>query len=241
MSKSELSVQAAFQILTIRQIKKHLINSQHYTLKDYTTHLKLRLCGFESNTLVYQYKNTIPTTNLNENSIIIKNKDNTYNSDTTWTNTFDSLEKAINLAQNNATIYLNNIELFSNKQLTINKNITIIGNNAIINGFENANLFNINSNVKLINITFKNASDYMLNINSNSVIENCTFTNTTGKLINNNANLKVINTKFENINTIEKAAELEEKTNAHTLIYNQKDMESNFFVQKKEYQKWRII
>lgn len=197
----------------------------NYTLKDYTTHLKLRLCGFESNTLVYQYKNTIPTTNLNENSIIIKNKDNTYNSDTTWTNTFDSLEKAINLAQNNATIYLNNIELFSNKQLTINKNITIIGNNAIINGFENANLFNINSNVKLINITFKNASDYMLNINSNSVIENCTFTNTTGKLINNNANLKVINTKFENINTIEKAAELEEKTNAHTLIYNQKDME----------------
>ncbi len=197
----------------------------NYKLKDYTTHLKLRLCGFESNTLVYQYKNTIPTTNLNENSIIIKNKNNTYNSDTTWTNTIDSLEKAINLAQNNATIYLNNIELFSNKHLTINKNITIIGNNAIINGFENANLFNINSNVKLINITFKNASDYMLNINSNSVIENCTFTNTTGKLINNNANLKVINTKFENINTIEKAAELEEKTNAHTLIYNQKDME----------------
>ena len=197
----------------------------NYKLKDYTTHLKLRLCGFESNTLVYQYKNTIPTTNLNENSIIIKNKNNTYNSDTTWTNTIDSLEKAINLAQNNATIYLNNIELFSNKQLTINKNITIIGNNAIINGFENANLFNINSNVKLINITFKNASDYMLNINSDSVIENCTFTNTTGKLINNNANLKVINTKFENINTIEKAAELEEKTNAHTLIYNQKDME----------------
>ena len=82
----------------------------NYKLKDYTTHLKLRLCGFESNTLVYQYKNTIPTTNLNENSIIIKNKNNTYNSDTTWTNTIDSLEKAINLAQNNATINLNNIE-----------------------------------------------------------------------------------------------------------------------------------
>ena len=192
-----------------------------YKLKNYDTELKLRLCGFESNTLVFKYIDTIKKFNLNENSIIISNKNENYTSNSSWFNTIDSLENAITLAEDNSTIYLNNIELFSNKEFNINKNLTIIGNNAIINGFKINNMITVNSNVKFINITFKNASNYILNINNDSIIENCTFSDTNIKVINNTASLKIIDSKFENINSV---TETNDKTTL-TVIYNQNTLE----------------
>ena len=192
-----------------------------YKLKNYDADLKLRLCGFESNSLVFKYLDAIPKSNLNENSIIISNKNEIYRSNSSWFNTIDSLEKAINLAEDNSTIYINNIELYSNKELTIDKNLTIIGNNAVINRFKINNIFTVNSNVKFINLTFKNAWDYILNINDECIVENCTFSDTNTKVINNTASLKIIDSKFENINSL---TEINDET-ALTLIYNQNTLE----------------
>lgn len=104
--------------------------------------------------------------------------------------------------------------------------MTIIGNNTVINALETPEIFEISSNVKLINITFKNASDYLLNIkNANCTLENCFFRQTNGKVINNTGNLKIINSIFKDINGIETLNKMNSNLNTMTLIYNQNNVE----------------
>ena len=197
----------------------------NYKLKEGTNELYVRFCGFLSNTLVFK-KNTEPALiNLNQNSIKIINKNSEYYSDSSWLNNEKSLKKALELVEDNGTVYLNNLEFFTNSKISIDKNITIIGNNTIINALEIPEMFEISSNVKLINITFKNASDYILKNNGNCTLENCIFTQTNGKTINNTGNLKIIDSIFKDINGVKSFNQMNTTLNTMTLIYNQNNIE----------------
>ncbi|WP_157064624.1 Ig-like domain repeat protein [Methanobrevibacter millerae] len=197
-----------------------------YKLKDDTTELRLILCSFSSNTLVFHGLTKIPLTNLNENSIRILNNNKVHTSNSSWLNNVESLNKALELVEENGTIILNNTDFYINSKININKNISIIGNNVTINALENPEIFEIISDVKLTNITFKNASDYMLNIkNVNCILENCIFTQTNGKIINNTGNLKIINSSFKDIDGIKTFNKMKVNNNTYTLIYNQNTIE----------------
>ncbi|MBQ6218144.1 MAG: Ig-like domain repeat protein, partial [Methanobrevibacter sp.] len=197
-----------------------------YKLQDNTTELRLILCSFSSNTLVFHGLTKIPITNLNENSIRILNNNKIYTSNSSWLNNAESLNKALELVEENGTIILNNTNFYINSKINITKNISIIGNNVTIDALENSEIFEIASNVKLTNITFKNASDYMLNIkNVNCILENCIFTQTNGKIINNTGNLKIINSTFKDIDGIKTFNKMNMNDNTFTLIYNQNTIE----------------
>ncbi|WP_295611989.1 Ig-like domain-containing protein [uncultured Methanobrevibacter sp.] len=197
-----------------------------YKLTDNTTELRLILCSFSSNTLVFHGLTKKSLTNLNENSIKIINNNKQYSSNSSWLNDEKSLNKALELVEENGTIYLNNIDFYINSKININKNISIIGNNVIIDALENPEIFEITSNAKLTNITFKNTSDYILNIkNVNCTLENCIFTQTNGKIINNRGNLKIINSKFNDIDGIKTFNKMKMNNNTYTLIYNQNTIE----------------
>ncbi|WP_223166073.1 Ig-like domain repeat protein [Methanobrevibacter millerae] len=197
-----------------------------YKLKDYTADLRLRLCSFSSNVLVFHGSKKPQLTNLNENSIRIINNNKEYTSNSSWLNNEESLKKALELVEDNGIIYLNNMEFYINSKISINKNISIIGNNVTINALETPEIFEIVSNAKLSNINFKNASDYMLNIkNADCTLENCIFTQTNAKIINNAGNLKIINSTFKDIDGIKTFNEMKINHNTFTLINNQNTIE----------------
>lgn len=203
----------------------------NYTLKNYDTELKVKLCSLDSNTLIFHKTPLNSLIELDDNSIIILNENGeiiTPNS--SWTNSIDSLENAIKLVENNGIIYLNDLTIYSNnkikKEIEITKNITIIGENTKINGLDNDYLFNIKSNVTFKNIIFENTFDYIINVENECILDNCTFKDTNGKAINNNGKLKIINSKLGEIKkfqTLSKWNTLE--NNITALIYNQNELE----------------
>ena len=184
----------------------------------------------DSNTLVFQKNPFVSQNKLNNDSIIIINENGEIiTSNSGWTNSFDFLESAIKITENNGTIYLNDINIYSNKKykngIDITKNITIVGNNVRINGFDNDNLFNIKSNVTFKNIIFENTFDYLINVENTCIFDNCTFTNTYEKVINNNGKVKIINSKFSDINAIYKLSKITGIDNIACIINNQNELE----------------
>ena len=172
---------------------------------NYTVHsnsyLTTSLFGEYSNTLKFENIEKIILTNLNITQI---NIDSTYNSNETWTNSIRSLQKALELAKNNGTINLNNIQLIQDitQTITINKNITITGNNAkfILQKTQTLLEINSNSHVTLINLTFIGNNNYIISNKGNLKLINCTFKDNSLGLINNTAELEIINCKIEDIN-----------------------------------------
>jgi len=138
----------------------------------YTVHpnsyLTTSIFGVYSNTIHFEnIKNTI-ITNLNNTQI---NIDNIY-SNKTWNNSINSLQKAIELAKNNGTINLNNIQLIhdTTETIFINKDITIVGNNASFLLQKTQTLLEItpNTNVTLINLTFNGNNNYIISNKGNN-------------------------------------------------------------------------
>ena len=202
----------------------------NYTIKNYDTQLKIRLCSLDSNTLVFHKNPYVPQNKLNNNSIIIINKnDEIITSNSNWTNSFNSLENAIKLAENNSIIYLNDLNIYSNEKykngIEISKDITIIGKNVQINCLSNNNLFNITSNVTFKNIIFENTLDYTINVENECVFDNCTFTNTNEKAIKNYGKVKILNSRFININELYKLSKMTSVDNVTAIIYNQNELE----------------
>ncbi|SEK42228.1 Ig-like domain (group 3) [Methanobrevibacter gottschalkii] len=197
-----------------------------YTIKD-RTELKAVILQIESNTLSFEEIKKINLTNLNNNNIIVNN---TYFSNENWTNQIKYLKKAINDAPTNSIIYLNNMEILNDEDITItiDKNITIIANNTIINGLDHGTIFTINSQatLTLINLTFTNIStNYIMQNNGNLKIVNNNFNNNIGRLISNNGNLTIEDSIIENttkyyalfLNNIKTTSE-------NGLIYNKKTL-----------------
>ena len=142
---------------------------------------------------------TTQLTNLTSNSININNR---IHSNSSWTNSIKSIQKAIELAQNGDTIFLSNINILSSnlkETVSINKNITIIGNNATFNGLEQESIFKIASNahVTLINLTFTNTTNCVIDNGGNLNIINTTFKTIIGKAITNTKTLEITNTTIE--------------------------------------------
>lgn len=169
----------------------------------YKTGLKVFVFGVYSNVLSFDKLQTTQLTNLTSNSININNR---IHSNSSWTNSIKSIQKAIELAQNGDTIYLSNINILSNlkETVSINKNITIIGNNATFNGLEQESIFKIASNahVTLINLTFTNTTNCVIDNSGNLNIINTTFKTIIGKAITNTKTLKITNTIIEDIDPI---------------------------------------
>ena len=169
----------------------------------YKTGLTVFVFGVYSNVLSFDKLQTTQLTNLTSNSININNR---IHSNSSWTNSIKSIQKAIELAQNGDTIYLSNINILSNlkETVSINKNITIIGNNATFNGLEQESIFKIASNaqVTLINLTFTNTTNCVIDNGGNLNIINTTFKTMIGKAITNTKTLKITNTTIEDIDPI---------------------------------------
>ena len=191
--------------IIIKHDASHTIDYQADILFDYTVHdnsyLTTSLFGTYSNTLQFEkIKNTI-ITNLNNNSIII---DNVCNSNETWTNTIESLKKALQIVKNNGTINLNNINILQDtpEKITINKNITIIGNNASFTLQKTQTLIEINENSQstFINLTFIGNNNYIISNKGKLKLINCTFKENSIGLINNIGKLDIVNCKIEDIN-----------------------------------------
>ena len=198
-----------------------------YTIKD-KTELKAILLEIESNTLSFEEMKKINFTHLNRNTIIVNNN---YFSNENWTNQLKYLKKAINEAPANSIIYLNNIEILNDEDLTIpiDKNITIIGNNTIINGLEHGTIFTISpqSTVTLVNLTFTNtATNYIIQNNGNLKIINNNFNSNVGRIITNNGNLTLENSIIENTAKKYYARSLNKMimTSENGLIYNTKTL-----------------
>ena len=182
---------------------------------------------FES-PLIFSFEElkNVAITNLKNNSMIINN--NNFSNEN-WTNQLRYLKKAIEEAPDNSVIYLNNIELLNDENITINidKNLTIIGNNAIINGLDCGTIFTINpqTTLKLISLTFINAmTNYIIKNDGTLKIKDTTFRNNVGRLISNSGDLTLENCKIENITSKYYAlsfSEIEE-TRENGLIYNAK-------------------
>ncbi len=79
--------------------------------------------------------NNLQLINLTNNNIII---DNNIISNINWTNSINSIKKALELVENKGTIHLSNFNIIhdTNESIIINKSVTIIGNNVTFNGFE---------------------------------------------------------------------------------------------------------
>lgn len=117
--------------------------------------LQVYIFGIFSNTIVFEKLNKIQLTNLTNNNIIIDNK---IRSNNNWTNSINSIKKALDLVENEGTIYLSNLNIIhdQNENILINKSVTIIGNNVTFNGFEKESLFNITNNAKVTFCKFDN-------------------------------------------------------------------------------------
>ena len=169
----------------------------------YKTGLTVFVFGVYSNVLSFDKMQTTQLTNLTSNSININNR---IHSNSSWTNSIKSIQKAIELAQNGDTIFLSNINILSNlkETVSINKNITIIGNNATFNGLEQESIFKIASNahVTLINLTFTNTTNCVIDNGGNLNIINTTFKTIIGKAITNTKTLKITNTTIEDTDPI---------------------------------------
>ncbi|WP_066972667.1 DUF11 domain-containing protein [Methanobrevibacter filiformis] len=135
-----------------------------------------------------------------------------------WTDALQSIQRALEIVQNNGTIHIagNNYNnsngiVRNNTNLTINKNITLLGytilsGEVIINALNNGRIFNITSglNVSFINITFANGN----------LIE--TRTNGSGLYISTNGVISIINSKFIN----NRASNNDGASNTGGAIYN---------------------
>ena len=159
--------------------------------------LKVYVFGIYSNTLVFEKLNSLQLINLTNNNIIIDNK---IKSNSSWTNSINSIKKALDLVENNGIIHLSNLNIIhdQNGSILINKSVTIIGNNVTFNGFEKESLFNITSNaeVTFINVTITNTTSYSINTEGKVNLINCTFKNIIARAINNSGMLNLTNTTF---------------------------------------------
>ena len=174
-------------------------------LFNYTVHsnsyLTTSLFGVYSNTLKFEnIKDTI-ITNLNNTQIII---DNIYTSNATWTNSIESLRKAIALAKNNGIINLNSIQLMQDitETIQINKNLTIVGNDASFLLQKTQTLVEISQNteVTLINLTFNGNNNYIMSNKGKLQLINCTFKDNSFGLINNDGELEISDCLIQDIN-----------------------------------------
>ena len=174
-------------------------------LFNYTVHsnsyLTTSLFGVYSNTLKFENIKDAIITNLNNTQIII---DNIYTSNATWTNSIESLRKAIALAKNNGTVNLNSIQIIQDidETIHINKNITIVGNDASFLLQKTRNLLEINPNaqVTLINLTFNGNSNYVISNKGKLQLINCTFKDNSFGLINNDGELEISDCLIQDIN-----------------------------------------
>ena len=184
--------------------------------------LKVYAFGIYSNTLVFEKLNNLQLINLTNNNIII---DNNIISNINWTNSINSIKKALELVENKGTIHLSNFNIIhdTNESIIINKSVTIIGNNVTFNGFEKESLFNITNNaeVTFVNLTITNTTGYSINTEGKVNLINCTFKNILGRAINNTGMLNLTNTLFntDSIYQHPKVTNLNKNTN-NGLIYN---------------------
>ena len=184
--------------------------------------LQVYIFGIFSNTIVFEKLNKIQLTNLTNNNIIIDNK---IKSNNNWTNSINSIKKALNLVENEGTIYLSNLNIIhdQNENILINKSVTIIGNNVTFNGFEKESLFNITNNAKVtfVNLTITNTTSYSINTEGKVNLINCTFKNILGRAINNTGILELLNITFttDSIYQHPKITNLKSNLN-NSLIYN---------------------
>ena len=184
--------------------------------------LQVYVFGIYSNTIVFEKLNKIQLTNLTNKSIIIDNK---IRSNNNWTNSINSIKKALDLVENEGTIYLSNLNIIhdQNENILINKSVTIIGNNVTFNGFEKESLFNITNNAKVtfVNLTITNTTSYSINTEGKVNLINCTFKNILGRAINNTGILELINNTFttDSIYQHPKITNLKSNLN-NSLIYN---------------------
>ena len=184
--------------------------------------LQVYIFGIFSNTIVFEKLNKIQLTNLTNNNIIIDNK---IKSNNNWTNSINSIKKALDLVENEGTIYLSNLNIIhdQNENILINKSVTIIGNNVTFNGFEKESLFNITNNAKVtfVNLTITNTTSYSINTEGKVNLINCTFKNILGRAINNTGILELLNITFttDSIYQHPKITNLKSNLN-NSLIYN---------------------
>ena len=184
--------------------------------------LQIYIFGIFSNTIVFEKLNKIQLTNLTNNNIIIDNK---IRSNNNWTNSINSIKKALDLVENEGTIYLSNLNIIhdQNENILINKSVTIIGNNVTFNGFEKESLFNITNNAKVtfVNLTITNTTSYSINTEGKVNLINCTFKNILGRAINNTGILELLNITFttDSIYQHPKITNLKSNLN-NSLIYN---------------------
>ena len=184
--------------------------------------LQVYIFGIFSNTIVFEKLNKIQLTNLTNNNIIIDNK---IRSNNNWTNSINSIKKALDLVENEGTIYLSNLNIIhdQNENILINKSVTIIGNNVTFNGFEKESLFNITNNAKVtfVNLTITNTTSYSINTEGKVNLINCTFKNILGRAINNTGILELLKITFttDSIYQHPKITNLKSNLN-NSLIYN---------------------
>ncbi|WP_188118162.1 Ig-like domain repeat protein [Methanobrevibacter millerae] len=142
---------------------------------------------------------------MNSANAIETDLNDTIYTDTIPDNSLDSLRDIIETSQDNTTINIDNEQLiapYNFSPITINRSISIIGEDTIIQGNGNGNLFIINNNVTLKNLRFTNTVSYTIINNGNLILENCTFEDLWENAINNTGNLKIIDSTFENIKSI---------------------------------------
>ena len=191
---------------------------------NYTVHpesyLTTSLFGIYSNTLHFKEIKNINLTDLNNSQIII---DDIYLSNK-WNNSIKSFEKALNLAMDNGTIILNNINFQqdTSETIQINKNISIIGKNASFILEKTKTLLEIQPNTKvtLVNLTFKGNNYYIISNKGNLKLINCTFKDNNLGLINNYNQLELEDCKIEDINQFYQT----KPTNTNGLITNIKTL-----------------
>ena len=120
----------------------------------------------------------------------------------------DSLNPLRDIIENsneNDTIYVDNSQLNAPNNfepININKTITIIGENTLINGNGNGNLFITNQKITIKNFKFTNTVSFTIINNGNVTLENCICTDLWENAIHNTGNLEIINSTFENIKSI---------------------------------------
>lgn len=187
-----------------------------YTVHE-NSYLTTSLFGVFSNTLEFKNIKDFIITNLNNTQI---NIDNTYSSNKSWTNSIQSLQKALNLAENNGIINLDNIKFLQDTTETIhiNKNITIIGDNTSFLLEKTQTLLEIDQNtqVKLVNLIFSGNNYYIISNKGKLELINCTFIENSLGLINNLGEAELTNCKIEQINQIYQTR----PTNTNGLITN---------------------
>ena len=197
------------------------------------TQIRLHYSAWDTNTLTIEKILEPELKALTTQTIIIRDKNGIkYTSNNTWNNSIKYLEKAINVASANDEIILTNINIqttpiFTNPTqsttINVNKNLKIIGNNAAINANKNSHLFEINSNVTFINMTFTNFSSYLFKNHGNLTFINCTFKDSYTRFINNTGNLIILNSTFKNMKEYYSNAQISLLKDYYTeigLIYN---------------------